>query len=176
MNDILAPDTLQRRIFTFRGKKVMIDKDLAELYGVPTYRLNEAVKRNIKRFPDDFMFKLNNNELQELIANCDRFKTLKHSTNPPYVFTEHGVAMLSSILKSDKAIEINVQIMRAFIRLRQYALEYSELAQKLSELETYFIQHCKDYNSDITEIKQAIDLLMDRTKPAQIGFKTDNRG
>lgn len=160
-------------IFTIRGQKVMIDKDLAELYGVQTFRLNEAVKRNIKRFPDDFMFKLNEDELKELIANCDRFKTLKHSTNPPYAFTEHGVTMLASILNSERAIQINVQIVRTFIQLRQFAIENKEISQRLTELERYFMQHCKDYNAEITDIRQAIDLLMDRTKPNKIGFKAD---
>ena len=151
MNDIIqTKEMIKNCIYTIRGQKVMIDRDLAELYGVPTKRLNEAVKRNIKRFPVDFMFKLNEKELKELVANCDRFAPLKHSTTPPNVFTEQGVS-----------------------QLRQFAIENKELAQRLSELERYFMRHCKDYNSDITEIKQAIDLLMDRTKPAKIGFNVD---
>ncbi len=100
---------IENRIFTIRGQRVMIDRDLAELYEVPTSRLNEAVKRNIKRFPDDFMFKLSKDELLELIANCDRFQSLKHSSNPPYAFTEQGVSMLSSVLNSDRAISINIE-------------------------------------------------------------------
>ena len=133
MNDLV---NIEYRIFTLRGKKVMIDRDLAELYGVPTYRLNEAVKRNIKRFPDDFMFKLNNDELKELIANCDRFEKLKHSSSNPNAFTEQGVAMLATVLNSDIAIAINIQIMRAFVKLRQFALENRELAQRIEVLES----------------------------------------
>ena len=172
MDDIIQTKVIIKNcIFTIRGQKVMIDRDLADLYGVPTKRLNEAVKRNIKRFPEDFMFKLNDKELKELVANCDRFETLKHSTTPPNAFTEQGVSMLSSVLNSERAIAINVEIIRTFVQLRQFAIENKELAQRLSELERYFMQHCKDYNSDIIEIKQAIDLLMDRTKTTKIGFK-----
>ena len=116
------------------------------------------------------MFKLNDKELKELVANCDRFETLKHSTTPPNVFTEQGVSMLSSVLNSERAIAINIEIIRTFVQLRQFAIENKELAQRLSDLEKYFMHHCKDYNSDIAEIKQAIDLLMDRTKPTKIGF------
>lgn len=174
MNELIELNTIKDYIFIIRGKKVMIDKDLAQLYGVPTYRLNEAVKRNIKRFPDDFMFKLNDNELKELIANCDRLKTLKHSSNPPYVFTEHGVAMLSSVLSSDKAIEINIQIMRAFIALRQFALECNNLQEQIIELKKFFIQYAQDNDEEIAKINTAINLLMDRTKPNKIGFNANN--
>lgn len=174
MDELMQTRAIIRNcIFTIRGQKVMIDRDLAELYGVQTKRLNEAVKRNLKRFPDDFMFQLSDEEQNELVANCDRLKNLKHSSSNSYAFTEHGVTMLSSVLNSDKAIEINIQIVRAFIQLRQFAIENKELAQRLSELERYFMQHCKDYNSDITEIKEAIDLLMDRTKPSTIGFNAE---
>ena len=172
-NELAKIDTLKNQIFTIRGKRVMLDRDLAELYRVPTYRLNEAVKRNIKRFPDDFMFKLNNDELKELIANCDRFKTLKHSTNPPYAFTGHGVAMLSSVLKSDRAIEINIQIMRAFIALRQLAVENQELANRIAQIEHFLIAHVKENKADFKQVYELLNLLMDRTKPASIGFKTE---
>lgn len=166
---------IQNLIYEIRGQKVMIDRDLAELYGVKTYRLNEAVKRNIKRFPDDFMFKLNENELKELIANCDRFKTLKHSSNPPHAFTEHGVAMLASVLNSEKAILINVEIVRAFIRLRQLAIESQEIAKRINQLEQYLISHAKDNKAEFKQIYEALNLLMDRTKPSQIGFVKDKQ-
>lgn len=102
--------SIKSKIFTIRGIKVMIDRDLAALYGIPTFRLNEAVKRNKKRFPENFMFQLSKDEKKELIANCDRFATLKHSPTAPYAFTEHGVAMLSSVLNSERAIQINISI------------------------------------------------------------------
>lgn len=153
----------------------MIDRDLAELYGVETKKLNQAVKRNIKRFPEDFMFQLSDKEQNELVTNCDHLKKLKFSYQNAYAFTEHGVTMLASVLNSEKAIEINVQVVRAFIQLRQMSLENKDLSKRVAELEHYFIEHCKDYKEDMRDIHQAIDLLMDRTKPAKVGFiKTED--
>lgn len=172
-NDVITLDILQQQIFTIRNKRVMLDRDLAILYGVPTYRLNEAVKRNIDRFPDDFMFKLTRDELKELIANCDRLEKLKHSSSTPYAFTEHGVTMLSSVLNSKKAIEINIQVVRAFIALRQFTIGYKDLQQQITELRDYFIQYANDNNNEIDKINEAINMLMDRTKPGEIGFKVD---
>ena len=175
MNEIITLDILQKKIFTIRNKRVMIDRDLAELYGVPTKRLNEAVKRNKRRFPADFMFQLTNEEQAEVVANCDHLKNLKFSHQNAYAFTEHGVTMLASVLNSDRAIEINVQVVRAFIQLRQISLENKDLARRVAELEHYFIEHRKDYKEDMREIHQAIDLLMDRTKPSKMGFiKTED--
>jgi len=107
-------------IFTFRGVKVMVDYDLSLLYNVPTKRLKEQVKRNIQRFPPDFMFILTEFEKSELVANCDRLVNLKHSSVLPMVFSEQGVAMLSSVLRSEEAIRINIEIMRAFTRYRAF--------------------------------------------------------
>ena len=117
---------LDDMIFIIRNQRVMIDRDLAKLYGVPTYRLNEAVKRHINRFPLDFMFRITKQELDELIAICDEFASLKHSSSYPFAFTEHGVAMLASVLNTDKAIEINIEIIRAFVRLRKYVNALNE--------------------------------------------------
>lgn len=155
MNELLELNTLQERIFIIRSKRVMIDRDLAELYGVETKKLNQAVKRNIERFPEDFMFQLSDIEQSELVTNCDRFKKLKHSTSNAYAFTEHGVTMLSGVLK---AIEINVQVVRAFIQLRQYALEYKELAQRITDLERYFIEHTAENKEDMQQIYNALSL------------------
>ena len=165
--------SIEPKILTIRGFKVMIGRDLALLYGVQTKRLNEAVKRNIGRFPNHYMFQLSRQEKQELVANCDRFKALKHCTTLPYAFTEQGVAMLSSVLRSEKAIQVNIQIMNTFVKMRQWAIESKDIARRLTELEHYFMEHCKDNKADIQELKQAIDMLVDRTKPAKIGFKTD---
>ena len=126
-------EIIENRIFTIRGQKVMIDRDLAELYEVKTMVLNQAVKRNKSRFPDDFMFKLTRDELNELITNCDRFQTLKHSPTTPNVFTEQGVSMLSSVLNSDRAISINIEIIRAFVRLRQYALIQNSTSREIDK-------------------------------------------
>jgi hypothetical protein len=120
MNGTIIPDELiMNKILVLRGMKVMIDSDLAELYGVTTKRLNEQVKRNIKRFPEDFMFQLTAEEKQEVVANCDHLKRLKFSPNMPYAFTEHGAVMLASVLNSDRAKTVNIQIVRVFSRMRQ---------------------------------------------------------
>jgi len=112
----------------------MLDFDLAEIYEVPTKRLKEQVRRNIERFPEDFMFQLSNEEWNELVAICDQLpKSLKHSYILPTAFTQEGVAMLSGVLRSQKAIQENIKIMRAFVMLRNYALNYAELNQKLED-------------------------------------------
>ncbi len=172
-NNLITVDILRQKIFTIRGKRVMLDRDLSELYEVETKKLNQAVKRNIKRFPDDFMFKLNEDELKELVTNCDHLQNLKYSYQMPYAFTEHGVAMLSSVLKSDRAIEINIQIMRAFIALRQLATENQELANRISQIEHYLIAHTKENKADFKQVYELLNLLMERTKPNKIGFNTD---
>ena len=112
-------EQVERAILLIRGHKVMVDADLAALYGVPTKVLNQAVTRNERRFPPDFMFRMTESEKGELVTNCDRLQRLKHSTTLPRVFTEQGVAMLSSVLNTDRAVQVNIEIMRAFVRLRQ---------------------------------------------------------
>ena len=114
---LIIQNEIERIIIQIRNKKVILDLDLAILYGVQTKRLNESVKRNIKRFPEDFMFQLTTSEKAEVVANCDHLKVLKFSHVLPYAFTEQGIAMLSSVLNSDKAIEVNIQIMRTFTKL-----------------------------------------------------------
>lgn len=181
MNELTTQTIIENRIFTIRGQKVMIDRDLAELYGVQTFRLNEAVKRNIKRFPEDFMFKLNDNELKELIANCDRFKTLKHSTNPPYAFTEQGVSMLSSVLNSERAIAINVEIIRTFVKLRQFAISHINTNKELEELRKMLMLHIENcdnkfsqHDKAIAQIVKVLNQLIDAPRETKkIGFKVD---
>lgn len=119
MSNEITAKTIETKILTIRNQQVMIDRDLAELYGTETKVLNQAVKRNIERFPEDFMFALDKSEKDELVTNCDRFETMKHSSVMPYAFTEQGVAMLSSVLKSPTAVEVNIQIMLAFIAIRR---------------------------------------------------------
>lgn len=155
------------------SKKVMLDRDLAMLYEVETKRLNEAVKRNFERFPDEFMFKLNDDELKELVANCDRFKTLKHSTSLPYAFTEYGVAMLSSVLNSKRAIAVNIQIIQTFIKMKEFALSHNDLSQRIGDLEKYFVNYAKDNDEQIDKINKTLDYLIDITKPTKIGFKNE---
>jgi hypothetical protein len=122
-------------IFTIRGKRVMIDTDLALLYDVSTKALKQQVKRNINRFPEDFMFELTINETNELVTNCDRLLKLKHSSVNPIVFTEQGVAMLSSVLRSEKAVLVNIEIMRAFARYRAIIKENEILRNEIQALD-----------------------------------------
>lgn len=171
MNEIVK---IQNLIYEIRGFKVMLDSDLAKLYGVETRVLNQSVKRNLERFPDNFMFQLTPDEFQLLISQIVISKNPNEKRGGrqklPYVFTEQGVAMLSSVLRSKQAIQTNIQIMNTFVKVRHFVLENKELTQRFKELEQYFINYCKDNEKDKQEIYQAIDLLMDRTKPAKVGF------
>jgi len=126
-------ERIERFIYVIRGQKVMLDNDLAELYGVETKVLNQAVKRNMARFPDDFMFRLNDKEKEQVVTNCDHLKKLKFSPVQPFAFTEQGVAMLSSVLRSTRAIEINIAIMRTFVKLRHILADNSALRKKIEE-------------------------------------------
>ena len=166
---------IQNLIYVIRGQRVMLDSDLARLYEVETRALNQAVKRNIERFPENFMFQLTKEEFEELRPISQNVISPKGGGRQklPLVFTEQGVAMLSSVLHSKKAVQTNIQIMNTFVKMRQWAIENKEIARRLTELEHYFIQHCKDNHADIKELREAMDLLIDRTKPSKIGFKTD---
>ena len=136
MNKNVAPliGNIKNMIFSFRGLQVMIDRDLAELYGVPTKRLNEQVKRNLNRFPNSFRIHLSDIEKDELVANCDRFKKLKHSSVNPYAFTEQGVAMLSAVLHSQTAVEISIKIMVAFVEMRRLILDNASIFQRIENI------------------------------------------
>ena len=134
-SDILPQPPVESRILTIRDVQVILDRDLAELYGVQTIRLNEQVKRNARRFPEAFRFQLNQRETDELIANCDRFKTLKHRPFCPYAFTEQGVAMLSAVLHSDTAVDISIRIMNAFVAMRHFLLSNAQIFQRLDRME-----------------------------------------
>ena len=134
---------ISSKILVVRGQQVMIDRDLAELYGVETKVLNQAVKRNIERFPPDFLFVLNNIEKDELVTICDRFIPLKHSSSNPYAFTEHGIAMLSSVLRSQNAVEVNIRIMRAFIALRRFLQNNSKIFAEIDYLKRHAIESDK---------------------------------
>ena len=149
---------IQNKILVIRNQQVMIDRDIAELYGVETRILNQAVKRNIERFPEDFMFTLNNVEKQELITNCDRFSKLKHSMHLPYAFTEQGVAMLSSVLKSKEAVDVNIRIMRAFVQMRHFLQNNAEIFTEMN----YIKQQLLDTNIHQKESDKRIDELFAR--------------
>ncbi|MBR3426115.1 MAG: ORF6N domain-containing protein [Neisseriaceae bacterium] len=158
MTTDIQPFNIENKILLIRNEQVMIDRDLAELYGIETKRLNEAVKRNIERFPADFMFSLNEMEKNELVANCDRLKGLKFSTVTPNAFTEQGVAMLSSVLKSKTAVEINIQIMRAFIAMRRFLRSNAEIFAELKHLRQQQINSDKRIDELFSKMeKYAID-------------------
>ncbi|MDP2815835.1 MAG: ORF6N domain-containing protein, partial [Rectinemataceae bacterium] len=133
--DIAIIPGIEGLILSFRGHRVMVDADLAGLYGVETRALNQTVKRNIRRFPENFMFELAPEEKKELVTNCDRFLNLRHSTASPKVFTERGVLMLSNVLKSDRAIDVSIQVIEAFVRLRAAILSTPDLAKKIADIE-----------------------------------------
>jgi hypothetical protein len=163
----IPDERIINRIFLMRGKKVMIDRDLAELYGVETRALNQAVRRNKERFPDDFMFQLNKREMelwksQIVISNTEKMGLRK----APLVFTEQGVAMLSSVLKSKRAIMVNVQIMRTFTKLREILLTHKDLREKIEAME-------KNYDAKFKAVFQAIAELVkeDEVERRQIGFQ-----
>src|SRR5260370_36330264 len=137
-------ELIERRIYLIRGQKVMLDSDLAELYQVPTFRLNEAVKRNRRRFPEDFMFRLNAAEARSLTSQIAISKPGRGGRRTlPYVFTEQGVAMLSTVLNSERAIAVNIAIMRTFVRLRQILATHKELAERLTAMEKKYDQRFK---------------------------------
>jgi len=162
--------TIERRILLLRGQRVMLDSDLADLYGVSTKRLNEQVRRNIRRFPADFMFQLSPDEAtalrsQNATLEAGRGKYRKYL---PFVFTEQGVAMLSSVLKSERAVRVNIEIMRAFVRLRELIATNRDLARRLDDLE-------KRYDAQFKGVFDAIRQLMAAPEKARrsIGFRVE---
>ncbi len=143
----------------------MLDRDLAELYGVETKRLNEQVKRNIDRFPSDFMFQLSKEEKDEVVASCDHLKSIKFSKTNPYAFTEHGVVMLASILNTPMAIQTSIMVVRVFNQLRKLLATHEELVQKINQLE-------QQYDANFSIVFEALKQLIDEPIPPrrQIGF------
>ena len=136
---------IQNMIYEIRGKKIMLDRDLANLYGVLTQRLNEAVKRNIKRFPEDFMFQLTDDEWNSLISQFAISNNARGGRRfRPYVFTEQGVAMLAAVLNSQKAIDVNINIMRAFVKLRRYVDSNYGMSEQIAELRTLLMLHIEN--------------------------------
>jgi hypothetical protein len=192
MYKMVSTDLILQKIFEMRGFKVILDADLAELYNVDTKRLNEQVKRNLARFPDDFMFRLTPVEWESMrsqIATASeeskndveikpRAKMKRNLMATPYAFTEHGVAMLSSILRSERAIEMNIAIVRAFISLRQMVLEQKDLAGKLNQLKQELSLRLDDHDIQLSAIYEAIENLLDKKANEEnwkdrerIGFK-----
>jgi hypothetical protein len=172
-HSMILMERVERRIYFIRGEKVMLDSDLAELYGVPTRALNQAVRRNGERFPRDFMFQLTGDEAQSLRSQTVILKRGEHRKYRPYAFTEQGVAMLSSVLRSPRAIRVNIEIMRTFVRLRKMLGSNAHLARKLKELE-------QKYDSQFRIVFDAIRHLMeeppeeDDPSRSCIGFTTED--
>jgi len=163
VNDLTVNEpSIKSRIFTIRNVQVMIDRDLAELYGVDTKRLNEQVKRNIARFPDSFRFQLTEQEKKELVANCDRFASLKHSTTLPYAFTEQGVSMLSAVLKSETAITVSIRIIETFVAMRRFMSQHALVFERMDALER------KQYTTD-SKVDAILDALEANTISPQQG-------
>lgn len=158
---------IKEKIFTFRGIQVMIDKDLADVYGVKTKALNQAVKRNVERFPERYRFQLSDNELDELVTKCDRLVTLKHSSSNPFVFTEHGVSMLASVLKSDTAVQTSIKIIDAFVAMRHFMLNNAKLFTEIDNLKQHQIEtdvHLLENDKKIEQILTLLDKNKDEDK------------
>ena len=171
-NLLIPVKRVESLILLLRGQKVIIDSDLAALYGIATKALNQAVKRNIDRFPSDFMFQLSKEEKAEVVTNCDDLQGLKFSPRLPYAFTEHGTVMAASVLNSERAIAVSIYVVRAFVKLRQMLAPYKELAKKLMQLEKKLQSH----DEQIVTLVQAIRLLMpppDANPKTPIGYHTE---
>jgi hypothetical protein len=156
--ELITKESLQTKIFTIRGVQVMIDRDLADLYHVEVKRLNEQVKRNTERFPENFRFQLIDNEKDELVANCDRFESLKHSSNNPFVFTEQGVAMLSAVLRSDIAVNVSIQIINAFVEMRKVLNNSIGLLQRMEGIERKLIESDQKFEMVFKALEQKTNL------------------
>lgn len=162
---------IESRILFLRGRRVIIDSDLAALYGVTTKRLNEQVKRNLARFPGEFMFTLNFREKSEVVAKCGHLKNLQFSATLPFVFTEYGALMAASILKSDRAILVSVEVIKIFVRMREMLASHRELAEKLAAME-------EKYDVQFLEVFEAIELLAEvkeEKRNRKLGFVKDHQ-
>ena len=168
---VIPIERVERTILFLRGQKVILDADLGKLYGVTTKRLNEQVRRNQSRFPEDFVFRLSPEEKSEVVAKCDHLSKLKFSPTLPFAFTEHGAIMAASVLNSQRAIETSILVVRAFVRLREILITHRELARKLEELEGRIEAH----DEQIVAIFEAIRQLMTPPeKPRKrIGFEVE---
>ena len=170
MTKLVPQEMIEKKIFLIRGHKVMLDSDLATLYDVPTKALNQAVKRNRRRFPADFMFRLTEKEKTEVVTNCDHLNSLKFSPNCPYAFTEQGVAMLSSVLNSERSIQVNIAIMRTFVKLREILSTNALLRRKIESLE-------RKYDEKFQQVFTVLQyMLKEETKPKEpFGFRSKKK-
>ena len=173
MTKLISIEIIAQKIFVIRGQKVMFDHDLAELYKVPTKSPNLAVKRNISRFPEDFMFQLKRHEVEALRFQIETSKQGRGGRRYlPYVFTEQGVAMLSSVLHSERAVQVNIQIMRTFTKLKEFIMNHRELSIRLDTLEKKFGEHDEKIRIIFEVIKRLLDAPPE-PKKGRIGFHPD---
>jgi len=170
-NSVIPLEQIQQCIFILRGRKIMLDRDLSILYGVETKVLNQAVKRNIERFPSDFMFQLNKTEKEKVVTICDHLKVLKFSSTLPFAFTEQGVSMLSSVLRSKRAIEVNIAIMRTFMKLREILAGNELLRRKIESMERKYDEQFQHVFKVLAEM-----VIQDGKTKSQIGIHTEIKG
>ncbi len=169
MRKALLVDQIEPMILVLRNQKVILDSDLAALYGVTTKRLNEQVRRNRDRFPDDFMFALTAEEKAYVVANCDHLERLKFSPQLPNAFTEHGAIMAASVLNTPRAVEVSVLVVRAFVKLRKIVASHEQLARKVDELERKYGAHDEAIRSLVAALRQLMSPVADQRK-RKIGF------
>lgn len=171
VSSLVEVHRIERAILWIRGRRVMLDSDLAALYGVQTKALNQAVKRNLERFPPDFMVRLTSREKTKVVTDCDHLARLKFSSSLPYAFTEHGAIMLASVLNSPTAIEVSLQVVRAFVRIREVLASHADLARRLEEVE-------KRHDQQFTQVFAVLRELLQpeaSPEPKRIGFGQDKR-
>lgn len=173
--ELYTQDTIQSRILTIRGQQVIMDVDLAEFYQVKTKVLNQAVKRNIDRFPDRYRFQLTEEEKNELVTNCDRFQNLKHSVVSPFAFTEQGITQLSAVLRSDIAIEMSIRINDAFHAMRKFIMSHAGIFQRLENIEQHQLMADKRLEATNTRIDQILDRMDDGSLKQRLGVFFDGQ-
>ena len=180
LSTVLIPqERIERAILMLRNRRVLLDADLAELYGVPTKVFNQAVKRNEERFPEDFRFQLVKAERDEVVTNCDHLSRLKFSAVLPWAFTEHGAIMAANVLNSARAVEVSILVVRAFVRLRHIIADHKDLAQRIEQIERQFSHKTAEHEAHIQQIYALLEELMippDPPKKAPIGFTSEAGG
>jgi len=168
---IITEEFIMSKILLIRDQKVMVDSDLATLYSVTTKQLNQQVKRNIKRFPSNFMFQLTEIEKEQVVANCDHLNKLKFSSTLPYVFTEHGTMMLGNVLSSDRAIEFSIKIVEAFIKMRGFLTSNLSVKLEIEEIKKKLINHDKNIELVFSYLDEMMDKQENKVERNKIGYK-----
>lgn len=168
---IVPNEIIMSKILLIRNQKVMIDRDLAELYGTTTKRLNEQVKRNINRFPEHFMFELTELEKEYVVTNCDHLKKLKFSSSLPYVFTEHGTMMLATVINSEKAVETSIRIIEVFVKMREFIAENINLKLDIDDIKKKLSNHDKNIELVFNYLDELMDKQENKVERIKIGYK-----